>query len=331
MGIEKLKFLLLSIFVVLGIVFVLPNLTIAQSASSILVNVVPPNPNPFEDVSVTLSSYTYNLDTVLISWSVGGKTSSSGVGRKTFSTKAPASGSEITIIASIGLPSGTIEQRILIRPAVMVLLAEATDSYVPPFYRGKALPTLDSEIKVVAIPEIKNSTGKIIDSRGLSYVWKKDYTINQEGSGYGKNFFIYDNDFLEGTNTIGVTAQATDGRSSAEGSISVQTVEPKVSFYRNDKALGVIWEEAISSPYKIMEDLIMVAIPYFISPKELLHPALVFNWQINDSPVTVERYKKNILPLKIPEDGTGTSKIRLDIENTNKIFQTSTKEVYIEF
>jgi len=33
----------------------------------------------------------------------------------------------------------------------MVLLWQADDSYVPPFYEGKALPSPNSEIKVVAM------------------------------------------------------------------------------------------------------------------------------------------------------------------------------------
>ncbi len=43
----------------------LPLETFAQS-SDILVNVVPENPSPYEDTSITLNSYANNLDSVLI-------------------------------------------------------------------------------------------------------------------------------------------------------------------------------------------------------------------------------------------------------------------------
>ena len=44
----------------------------------------------------------------------------------------------------------------------MVLLWQANDSYVPPFYKGKALPGADTKIKIVAMPEIRS--GSLLDT-----------------------------------------------------------------------------------------------------------------------------------------------------------------------
>ena len=158
----------------------------AVTASSISIDLVPENPEPNENVTITLSSYASNLDLIPISWSVNGKTAASGRGKKSFSVVAPAEGKEVNVTASISLPDGLVEKKVMIRPEVMVLLWQANDSYVPPFYKGKALPTLDSEIKVVAMPETKGT------NRGnLAYSWKKDYASDQSASGYNKNFYIY--------------------------------------------------------------------------------------------------------------------------------------------
>ena len=51
----------------------------ATSSNSISVNMVPSNPAPYEDTTITLSSYTYSLDSVSITWSVDGKTALSGI------------------------------------------------------------------------------------------------------------------------------------------------------------------------------------------------------------------------------------------------------------
>lgn len=80
----------------------------AQSSASILVNTVPPYPAPYENTQITLSSYAYNLDSVLISWSVDGKTALSGIGKKLFSITAPAAGEETNVTAIIYLPEGAI-------------------------------------------------------------------------------------------------------------------------------------------------------------------------------------------------------------------------------
>ncbi|OGI68747.1 hypothetical protein A3A05_00230 [Candidatus Nomurabacteria bacterium RIFCSPLOWO2_01_FULL_41_12] len=303
----------------------------AASPSSILANVVPPNPAPFEDVNIILNSYADNLDNVSITWFLNGKNVSSGIGKKSFSLKAPAAGSETMVVAVISLPDGDIETKVTIRPSLMVLLWQANDSYVPPFYRGKAMPSPDSKVKVVAIPEIKNSGGGLVDPKNMTYYWKKDYTNMSGDSGYGKNFFFYTNDYLETSNNISVTASTVDQRYGNQANINIGITEPKILFYKNDKNMGTIWDRALASPYRINGDETVVATPYFISPKELLNPRLVWNWFINDNIVSVLGFKKNFMPLKTQEGISGTSKLRLEIENRDKIFQKASTEINIEF
>ena len=198
----RLKFLLLYLIATFALFGIIPALKIyAAPPSGILVDVVPSNPAPRENTNITLKSYENNLDSVLITWSVDGKKISSGIGKKAFSVNAPGAGSEISVTATISLPEGAIETKIIIKPVVMVLLWQANDSYVPPFYKGKALPAPDSEVKVVAMPEVKNGSSNV-PPQNMVYRWKKDYTNNVDGSGYGKNFFLFTNDYLENSNNI---------------------------------------------------------------------------------------------------------------------------------
>lgn len=302
----------------------------AQSSGGILVSMVPSNPAPYENTTIILKSYENNLDSVLISWSLNGKTVVSGIGKKSFSTTAPASGVETNVVATISLPDGVINTKITIRPSIMVLLWQANDSYVPPFYRGKALPTEGSEVKVVAMPEIQNGSSNV-SPQNMTYYWKKDYTNNVDGSGYGKNFFLYINDYLEDSNNISVTASTVDQQNSSNASIDIGMTQPKILFYKNDNNLGTIWQNALTNSHKIKEPEIVEAIPYFISPKELQHPTLIWSWFINDSRVDLTSFKKNLMPLSVSEGTHGTSKLRLEIENQDKIFETASKEINIEF
>ncbi len=323
----KLKFLLLLLIATFMLLGTVAN---AQSSSSVFVSMIPPNPAPYENTSIVLSSYVYNLDSVLISWSVNGKTIASGTGKKSFLTTAPAIGRETNVVATISLPDGAIETKVTIRPSVMVLLWQADDSYVPPFYKGKALPTPDSEVKVVAMPEIRTSSG-LADSKNMTYAWKKDYTNNVDGSGYGKNFFLYINDYLEDSNNISVTASTLDQKYSNQANINIGMTQPKILFYKKDNNIGTIWEKILTNPYKIQGPEIVEAVPYFISPKEIQNPKLVWNWSINDNIVNTQDLKKNIMPLQAQSGISGTSKLRLEIENRDKIFQTTSKEISIEF
>lgn len=323
----KIKFLTILIISIFGLV--LGFRAFAVSPGSILVSVSPKNPAPYENTTITLSSFAANLDTVTITWLVGGKVSLSGIGKKSFAITAGASGTEARVEARIMLPDGEIDKNIVVRPGVLTLLWQANDSYVPPFYKGKALPTSDSDIKVVAMPEIKTGS-MVVNPKNLAYAWKKDYTNMQDGSGYGKNFFVFSNDYLDDLNNIGVVASTVDQQYFSEGNIDIVTYSPVISFYKKDPELGTIWEQALGNAHRIVGDEVVVAAPYFISPKDIRRPDLVWSWFINDAMVSVS-YPKNVIPLKVQAGVSGVSKLRLNIENSYKIFETASKEINVEF
>ena len=327
----KLRLLLLSLivtFVMIGIIS--PFKAKASSPDTILVDIVPQNPAPGENVNITLNSYVDNLNSVSISWSVDGKNVSSGIGKKSFSVNAPSAGLETGVVAKISLPDGDIQTKIIIRPSVMVLLWQADDSYVPPFYKGKALPSPQSEVKVVAMPEIRNGS-KTVDPANLVYAWKQDYTNNQDGSGYGKNSFVYTNDYLDNSNNIDVTVGTVDQQFSSEASLDIGTYQPKILFYKNDVNMGTLWENILADGHKVTGDETIEADPYFISPGDIRIPILNWTWSINNSAVNITSFRNNLLPLKVQAGISGTSKIDLQIQSSDKIFENVSKEINVTF
>ena len=322
-----LKYLFI-IFLILGCFF--SEKVMAVSPSSILINVIPENPEPGENVSIALSSYAADLDSVLISWSLNGKPFLSGIGRKSISFSAPAAGSESVAIAKIAFPDGELDIRVPIRPNSLTLLWQATDSFVPPFYRGKALPVGESSVRIVAMPEIIRG-GTPANPKEMVYAWKIDYSNDQTNSGYGRNHLVYDTDYLDSSNNIGVVVTTTDQKFSAEKTINIRTFDPKILFYKRDLTLGTLFEKALLGNHKIENDEVIEAVPYFISPKTIFSPVLTWNWSINNNTVSVSSARKNLIPLKAGEGLSGVAKLRLDIENRYKIFQTTAEEVNIEF
>jgi hypothetical protein len=310
---------------------VLPFQARAISPSTISIEMAPLNPTAGENTTITLGSYASNLDGVSISWFVGGRKTTSGIGVKSFSLAAPSTGSETTVRAVIVLPDGEIEKKVIIKPSVMVLLSQAIDSYVPPFYRGKAMPTADSSIKVVAMPEIKLASG-MVNAKNMLYAWKRNYTNETEASGYGKNSFTFINDYLEDGDTISVTASTIDGQHSSQANIDITPSQPQISFYKNDSRLGTIWEQALSNGHRIQGDEIVVAEPYFISPKEIWSSSLAWRWFINGSLTnnTLD-YRKNWLPIKVEGGVSGVSTVGLELENTGQLFGATSKQISVEF
>jgi len=319
----------LRIFFLL-LLFCFPLTTGAVSPSSISINVAPANPAPNEDVTITLGSYSSNLDGATISWSVNGKTAVSDVGLKSFRAKAPAAGAETRIVAKITLPDGNIEKAVLLRPTVLTLLWQADDSYVPPFYKGKALPIAESSVKIVALPEIKSGSGNA-NPKNLIYAWRKNYSNDPSASGYGKNYYLLATDYLDDRNNISVTVSTTDSKYSSAANINLNTFEPKMLFYRNDPELGTIWEHALQNGHKIEGEEIIEAAPYFISPGNLRIPSLTWAWSINSTYVSVAGIRKNVLPLKADSGSSGTSKIKLEVGNKYKLLTNLSKEISVEF
>lgn len=327
----RARFLSLYLFILLTLFgTILVPRVLAFSQDDISVSINPGNPAPNENVTITLSSYAANLDGVLITWSIAGKNTLSGIGKKSFSLSAPVQGKETDVMVTLAFPDGDVKKIIVIKPSIMVMLWQADDSYVPPFYKGKAMPTPDSEVKVVAMPEIKNG-GKMVDPNNMVYAWQKDYSNDPSASGYGKNFYTYSSDYLDSTNTIDVTASTTDGIASSEASITIGTSLPKIIFYKNDANLGTIWELAVSDGYKVQGPQVLEADPYFISPKDIKSPILTWDWSINDSPISITGGRKNLIPLQTQAGTSGSSKISLEINNILKIFETASKSINVQF
>ena len=108
--------------------------------------------------------------------------------------------------------------------------------------------------------------------------------------------------------------------------------QPKILFYKNDANLGTIWEQALVDGHKIQGDEILEAAPYFISPKDIRIPTLIWNWSINDNSVNIADYfRQNLIPLKTQNGVSGTSKIKLEVRNSNKVFENASKEINVEF
>jgi hypothetical protein len=309
---------------------VLPLKAKASSPSDISVTTSPENPAPNENVDITLSSYTYDLNSVKISWSVNGEVSSSGIGQKSFSVISPSLGKETMVVATISLPDGDLNETIPIKPAILTLLWQANDSYVPPFYEGKAMPSPDSEIKVVAMPEIKNSS-RFVDPTNMTYDWQLDQTNDAGNSGYGKNSYVYASDYLDNSNDVSVTATTLDGNDSVNGSVNISTVSPKIDFYINDPTFGTLWENALSDGYQVSGNQIIQAAPYFISPKDLRIPFLTWTWSINDQQISVLSYDQTLLPIQTQAGIHGTSNIDLEVSNAHSLVNTASKEINVNF
>lgn len=79
-----------------------------------------------------------------------------------------------TVKAAITSLSGKNMGKIIIFQANDVDILWQAETYTPPFYQGYARPSFGSDLKLFAIPHIKDSLGNTIAKDKLIFNWQKD-------------------------------------------------------------------------------------------------------------------------------------------------------------
>ncbi|MFA6514719.1 MAG: hypothetical protein WCT42_00435 [Candidatus Paceibacterota bacterium] len=321
MKIIKIKFFLVWVFI-FGIIcipsFSFAEMQIEVQSDEVNIEMSPRNPQPYDDVTITLSSYATDLNKAIIVWKTGSSTVLSGIGKTSYSFKA--SGPNTTNFFDISItPVGSmsnINKKISITPSEIEIMWESVNGYTPPFYRGKSLPSSGSFIKAVAIPNtntIKSGSGSI------TYNWKNNDSAEVDSSGYNKNSYIFKNNMFDNKNEISVVASSVDGKYSAENSIQIPTYKPKIIFYKKSPTEGILYNNALDKEaYMSEEEMTILAEPYFLTLQNNEND-LTYSWQINGEKI-VTPSKKNELTVR-PTSRGGYATINLIIENVNELFQ----------
>ena len=324
-----MKNLLFSLFI-LSVFFVATN-TFAVDATTedILVNISPANPKPFSDTTITLSSFSTDLNKANIEWKSSGKLVLAGTGKTKYIFKAGGPNTttsfDISIIPEESI-STAINKTIVIKPSDMDLLWEATDSYTPPFYRGKALPSTESQIKIVAYP---NTSGlSTANQKNITYTWKNNYDTVGGVSGFGKSKYIFTNDSLKNVEKVSVTGIGPNGSYNSEGKTEINIEKPQIIFYKKSPTEGIFYANAlIDESYLEEDEITFVAEPYYLSFK---NGSLGFdyNWKINGNSIETPS-KKRELTVR-PSSRGGYASVGFGMESMAKLFQNVTNSIKIK-
>ncbi len=330
----KLKVALLIVTALVAVIF-LPvfshaSVQIGIQDSDINVDTVPGNPQPYDDVTINLSSYSTDLNKAMIQWRQGSALVLSGYGKTSYTFKTPGPDS-VTIFTVTIMPvegGNSITKQVVISPSEIDLMWEAADAYVPAFYRGKALPTSESAIRVVAIP----NTNTIKQGKGsVTYSWSSGQNDNPvtASSGYGKDSYEFINSPLNTKEKVSVSASSVDGRYSATSSIDVPIVSPKVVFYKRSPTEGVLYNQALNDQTTITEDeATIVAAPYYLATVGN-EDDFAYNWQINGSAINTPSKKTELTIQPTEHDGYAT--IDVDFENAQTLYQKAVAELKLNF
>lgn len=280
------------------------------------------NPIPGQIVTITARSYAVDANASKISWTVDGKVVQNALGATTLQVVAPTLGKKMVVNVSAATPEGrVVSASITIGSGSVDMILEA-DGYVHPFFRGKLSPFYQNAVKIVAMPHLATASGVEYDPQTLVYRWKRNDRALEDQSGYGKQAVTLVGDIVPRPYDVTVTVTPRDGSSSAQGFAEITVGGPSIGFYIDDPLYGPMFNATIGDTVRIgsQKETSVLAVPYGFNKPAGGIGDLSWSWLINGVKRT-ELVANESVVLRAPEGSAGSSKIQLDIRNTDRILQ----------
>lgn len=324
-----------NIFILLlFVLFALPIDTEAQipeTGSPFIFEIIPTYPRPGDTVTVHVKSFSIELDRAAITWRVDGRITAEGTSVQEVSFEAGSLGSQTFVSISAFVGGQLFSDQITIRPADIDLLFEA-DTYTPPFYRGKALPSAEANITIVALPQIINFFGGLVPARDLIFTWRENGRVLGNSSGRGKNTLQIKGPRLFNTTILEVAATTVDESITAKRLLALHPLDPLVVFYENSPLFGTKFNKAISSTFELQdEEIAVTAYPFYFSGDQRTTDTFEYSWVVNGQAVESSPEDKSTLVLRQTGSGEGSATIALTVQNLEEVLQRARNSFTLMF
>lgn len=290
------------------------------------------NPAPGQEVTLTAESYIINMDSANIVWSAGGQIIASGAGKTSVTVAAPASGKELAISVTATAPNGTSLGGSITLGSGSVDIIVEPDGWTPPLFMGKIPPAYENAVRVVAVPHISDASGREYDPASLVYSWKRNSSVLESGSGYGKQSVVVPGSDLPQPYMISVSVSTRDGTRNVQGFTTVSPAAPSLAFYADDPLYGPEYNAALGNSVYIggQRELGVIAAPYGFNVPAGGLGGLNLSWLINGA-VQPDLSSSDAITLRAPGDTAGSSDVELDLSGTTDILQRAAASFAISF
>lgn len=308
---------IITILSLCGIAIFFPVSAFAAGLDLVKITTVPSTPGPDQDVQVNIQSFAVDLNTAQIIWYVEKEPVKQGIAEKSITVHTGDLGEKTLVdIVIIPINGDKINKQLTIEPSEVDLLWEA-DTYTPPFYKGKALPTFKSMVKMTAIPR-KNS----YTSNPSSFYYKWTYNrIQNVGEALGMSSTLIRAGWPNSSVPVTVNVSILNDEWKGSASVNIPGVEPKVVFYEQQPLLGTLFNKSLSTSVDGTGNTYALrAVPYFYSTDNYLNKDLVYTWMVNNAPVPTNPEPTN---LELAKSGKGIESfnVSLRIQNPKRILQ----------
>lgn len=298
----------------------------AEAQATAKINLSPENPEPRSSVTLTLSSYTFDISSSFIAWRINGEQVLSGIGETVLTVRTGDIGESLTITATAQNQSGYfVEERIAITPASVAILYEAPKSHVPLFYEGRSFAATGGLVKATAIPSMSED-GVILRGESLSYTWSVNGEVLKKFSGYGKQSAEFRLDYLQDTNDVRVLVRTPKGASVSK-TITISPFSIRPILYRYDEIFGTLLNAPVVSRLETTESIPLKLEPYFVSSKD--DKPSTYKWLLDGFDVTP--VEGTVLALVPKENSYGVRRLNVQVTGPDRRLQSAETSVEIIF
>ncbi|MFT5037284.1 MAG: hypothetical protein ACI9VM_000863 [Candidatus Azotimanducaceae bacterium] len=289
--------------------------TMAQSFginTDATIKIKPAYPEPNTDVTASLDAYAINTTGANISWYIDGSEVVNAKNLREITFAVGDLGTPIKISAQITPKSGLpITAARTIIPTRVDIVVEA-DTLVPLHYKGRALPSSGSIVRVIAVPDTTVAPSE------LSYTWILDNKVLFGGSLIGKNIARFE---APKSPRVLLTLEVSDtqGTTLTRKSTFIDIVAPEIHFYEENPLRGLS-QNAIVSPHLLIGDeMTLRAEPYFMDTK-IFESDPLLQWEVNNTVVQNPSNDPQNITLRSGQ-GTGNFSVDFHIRNLQNLLQ----------
>jgi hypothetical protein len=288
--------------------------------TNLSIGLSPQYPGPGDSVHLTALGNGFDIASSAIVWHADGKIIAQGVGTVSADVVAGALGSATDIEVDVAAPDGSVwSAQATIAPTELDLLV-SSDSYTPPFYRGRALPSAGTNLIAQALTRFERPDGTLVPDSDITYTWKRDGEVLGTLSGPGKSSAVIPVMHLFTNDVIAVDAVSSDGLLSGEASAIMPSVEPVLDLYEDHPLYGVLYNNALRTPASVSEsEMAFAAVPYFAQTGNPNDTDLSYTWRVNDTPVSSSATSPSELTINA-DNSNGQALIDLEVTRATNFY-----------
>jgi hypothetical protein len=321
-----MKISLKKITLTLFFFFFVPSFVFAEP--QVALTLKPANPSPYSTVTITALSYSFDVNTAMITWKKGNTIILSGQGEKNLTVETGGVGSQGIINVTLETSTGiVVEQQIIITPESVNVIYESPESYIPLFYEGLALPSDQSKVHFTALPQMSDGAG-IIPAKNIAYSWYVNNTYVEGASGAGKQTAIIPLDILTESTEVKVIARTPQGVV-AEKTVTVFPHPVMPLLYGYDDIFGTNFSQLYTKRIEATKDFVLSLEPYFLSMNHELNQTASFRWTLGGLSITP--LGGRVLSMHPKEDSYGSQTLSISLSNTKRRMQTGTIDTNLIF